>query len=71
VRLHHITTIEAGASTRAAGKRLVVLIARIAEGEIVHRAVARGHHAERADERIGNALRSFHIACDCRRGRFG
>jgi hypothetical protein len=46
-------------------------MALVAEGEIIHRALTPGHRLERAIERIGHTLRSFHIACDHRRRRLG
>ena len=47
--------VEAGAGAGAAADRLVVLVARVAEGEVVHRALRRRHRAERAVERVGDA----------------
>ena len=43
---------------------LVILVAVVAEGEVVHRALGRGHDAERAVERVGDALRGLDIAGD-------
>ncbi len=57
------------AGARAAGDRLVVLVARVAEGEVVHRALAGRHHAERAVERVGDAGRGLDVAGDHRRRR--
>ena len=63
--------VEPQPGTGAAGNRFVVLMAGVAEGEIVHRALAGGHHAERAVERVGDAGRGLDIAGDdrCRRLR--
>ena len=58
--------IRSGAGTAA--NCLVVLIAVVAEREIVHRALRRRLHAKRAEQGIGDALRGFDIAGDhCRR----
>src|SRR6185503_17815670 len=62
VGLHHVGAVEARPGARAAGDRLVVLIAVVAEREIVHGPLRGGEHAERAVERVGDALRSLHVA---------
>ncbi len=41
-----------GPAPRAARDGLVVLVARVAEGEVVHGALAGGQHAQRAVQRV-------------------
>ena len=55
------------ARARAAADGFVILVAVVAEGEVVHRALRGAHHAERAVERVGDALRGLDIARDHRR----
>src|SRR3954467_7985693 len=55
VRLHHVGTVEVRSGARAACNSLVVLVALIAEREIVHGALRGREHAERAIERVGDA----------------
>ncbi len=66
--LHHVGAVEAGAGPRAASDRLVVLVAVVAEREIVHGALRGREHAKGAVERIGDALRGLDVAGDHRRG---
>ena len=54
VGLDHIGAIKARACTAAARDGLVVLVALIAEGEIVHRGLATRHHTQCAIQGIGN-----------------
>ena len=55
---------KSGAGARAAGDRLVVLVAFVAEREVVHRALRRGLQAERAVQRVDDALRRLDVAGD-------
>jgi hypothetical protein len=48
--------------TRTTRDGFVVLVGVVAKGEVVHRALACCHGAQRAVERIGDAGRRFHIA---------
>jgi hypothetical protein len=47
---------------------LVVLAVLVAEGEVVHRALAAGHHAEGGIERVDHVLAGLDVAGD-HRGR--
>ncbi len=67
VGLHHVRAVKARAGARAARYGLVVLEAGVAEREIIHRALGRRHHAERAVQRVGHALRGLDVARDDRR----
>ena len=79
VRLHDAGAIEAArqrarrvehpARPAAARDGLVILVARVAEGEVVHGRLAAGHHAQRAEQRVGDAGRRFHVTRDHRGGR--
>src|SRR5205085_10724437 len=51
VRLDHARAVEVRPRAGTAGDRLVVLVALVAEGEIVHRALRGGERAQRAVER--------------------
>ena len=66
VRLDHARAVEVRPRAGTAGDRLVVLVALVAEGEIVHRALRGGERAQRAVERVGDCLRSLDIARDDR-----
>src|SRR4029078_9959081 len=68
MRLHRGRAIEAVAGRRARADRLVILISRVAEGEIVHRALRRAEHAERAIETIDDGLAGLDIAGGNRSG---
>ena len=48
VGLHRIGAVEARPRAGAAADGLVILALRVAEGEVVHRALGGGEHAERA-----------------------
>ena len=61
---------KAGPRRRARTDRLVILVARIAEIEIVHGALRRRHGAERTEQAIGHFLRGLDIAGDDRGGIF-
>jgi hypothetical protein len=67
--MHRRCAVETRPRAGAAADRFVVLMAVVAEGEVVHRALGGGHHAERAVEGIHHALRRFHVARDHRRRR--
>ena len=69
MRLHHAGAIEPLPGPRAAGNRLVILVARIAKCEVVHGALAGRHHAQGAIQGVGNAARRLHIARHDRRRR--
>ena len=56
-----------GPRTRAAADRLVILVIRIAEGEIVHRALRGREATGRGEERVGHDLARLDIARDDRR----
>src|ERR1700730_12745136 len=64
VGVNGIGTGEAGPGRRAGADRLVVLIPRVAEVQIVHGALRRGHGAERAEQATGHLLRGLDIAGD-------
>ena len=67
--LNHARAVEIRASARATRDGLVILVGRVAEGEVVHRLLARRQHAERTVERIGDAGRGLDIASHHRRRR--
>ncbi len=79
MRLHHGGTVEAAGllalsiehASRAGAARdgLVILMLRVAEGEVVHGALARGLHAQCAEQRVGHAHADLHIARDHGGGR--
>ena len=50
VGLHRARPVMVGTGARSAGDRLVILVARIAEGEIVHRPLARRQPAGRGEQ---------------------
>ncbi len=62
--LHGGGAFEAGARAGAAADRLVILVRVVAEGEVVHRALGRGELAGGGEERVGDELAGFDIACD-------
>src|SRR5918999_2933531 len=62
VRVDATGAVETLARARAAADGFVILVRVIAEGEVVHRALRRTHHAERAVQRVGDALRGLDIA---------
>ena len=66
VRLHRITAVESRPGTGPPRNRFVILVDIVTESDIVHRSGTRRHDAERAVERIGDALRCFDIAGDGR-----
>jgi len=45
VRLHDARAVEVRPGPRAASDRLIILVAVVTEGEVIHRALARRHHA--------------------------
>src|SRR5260221_39666 len=53
VGLHHVGTVESRPRARAAADRLVILVLPIAEGEVVHRALRRGHRQYQYYETVG------------------
>ena len=64
--------VEAGAvgedtGRRARADRLVVLIAVVAEGEVVHRALRRSERSQRPEQAVGDGLRGLDIARHHRR----
>src|SRR5205814_1643146 len=71
VRLDGCSAVEAVTRAGTAGDGLVVLVAIVAEGEVVHGALRGRHDAECAIERIGDALGRLYVAGDRRRGRRG
>ncbi len=67
-----IGTIKSGSCTRATADGLIVLVSRvIAEGEVVHSALARRHDPQRSDQRISYRLRCFYVPGDDGRGILG
>ena len=52
VGVHGVGAVEARAGRRAGADRLVILIGRVAEGEVVHRALRGGQRAERAEQAV-------------------
>jgi len=62
VGLHATRPVEARTRSGAAGNRLVVLVARGAKREVVHRALGSGLQPERAVQRVDDALRGFDVA---------
>ena len=70
VGVHGVGAGKAGTRRRAGADRLVILVARIAEIEIVHGALRRRHRAERTEQAIGHLLRGLDIAGDHRGGKF-
>ena len=69
VRLHRAGPVRRGARARPAGDRLVILMAVVAEREIVHRALRSRQHAQRAVQRIRHHLARLDIAGHHRRGK--
>jgi hypothetical protein len=70
VGVHGVGAGKAGPGRRAGADRLVILIARIAEIEIVHGALRRRHGAERAEQAVGHLLRGLDIAGNNGGGKF-
>ncbi|MNV25644.1 hypothetical protein D3C71_1167470 [compost metagenome] len=64
-------SIEHRTGTAAAGNGFVVLVLRIAKGEVVHGGLAARHHAQGAEQRIGDAGGGLHIARHHRGRRIG
>ena len=62
MRVHGAAAVPVRAGPGAAAERLVVLVAVVAEGEVVHRALARRGRAERAEQRGRHRLRGLHVA---------
>jgi hypothetical protein len=62
MRLHTARAVVARPGAGAAGDRLVILIALVTESEVVHRALRGCLQAERAVERIDDALRGLDVA---------
>ena len=79
VRLHHrgagkaprrfALRIPSHARAGASRNGFVVLVLGIAKSEIVHGGLAARHHAQSAEQRVGDAGGGFHIARDHRRWR--
>src|SRR5450830_120414 len=69
VGLHHAGAVKTFTGAGAARDGFVILIARIAEGEVVHRALAGRHHPQGAIQRVGDTARRFHVARHHRRWR--
>ena len=69
--LHDRRAVKARPRAGAARDRLVVLVGLVAEGEVVHRALAGCHEAQRAVQRVGDAGRGLDVARHhrCRRVR--
>ena len=71
VRVDGAAAVVPGAGASSAADGLVILHLVIAEGEVVHRALRRGHHAERAVQGIGDDLRRLDVAGNDGRRRVG
>jgi hypothetical protein len=71
VGLDRARSVEIGARACAARDRLIILIARIAEGEIVHRALARRERAAGGEQGVGDHLAGLDVAGDDRGGESG
>ena len=69
--LHHVGAVEAVARARAAGHRLVVLVAVVPERHVVHRPGPLGHHPQRRVQRAGDDLGGLHVARGDRGRIFG
>ena len=54
--LHTTGTGKSVACAPSTGDGLVVLTATVPEGEVVHRALGRGHHTERSKQEIAEGL---------------
>ncbi len=67
VGMHRVAAVVVRSRAAAAANGLVILVALIAEGEVVHRPLRRRLHAERAVERIGDRLRGLDVTGDYRR----
>src|SRR5690606_25536326 len=68
--LHGVGAIKIETSTGASGDGFVILIALIAEGEIVHRALCGRHRAESSEESICHGLARLDISSDHGSGIF-
>ncbi len=62
MRVHRGRAVEVGPGAGAAADRLVVLVTGVAEGDVVHRALACRLHAEGAEQRVGDRLAGLDIA---------
>ncbi len=62
IGLDHAGAVEARPRPRAAADGFVILVLGVTEREIVHRALGRRHHAQRAIQGVGDAGRRLHIA---------
>ena len=71
VALYHRGAGEVRARTGAARDRLVILVAIVAEGEIVHCPLRRRLRAQRAEQCVGDDLARLDIPCDDRGGVLG
>ena len=69
VGLHRVGPVMVGPRARAAGDRLIILVGRIAEGEIVHRPLRRRQAAGGGEQGVGHHLAGLDIACHHRRGK--
>ena len=69
--LHGVRPVEIGPGACAACDGFVILVAVIAEGEIVHGALGGGHRAEGAEKCIRHGLARLDIAADHRGGEGG
>src|SRR5262249_29522914 len=56
VRMHRVGAGEARTGRRAGADRLVVLVLRVAEVEVVHAPLRAGHGAERTEQAVGHRL---------------
>ena len=66
VRMHRVGAARAGGRAGAAANRFVILKLVVAPDEVVHRALRGGRGLQRAEQRVHQALRGFHIAGDDR-----
>ncbi len=69
VALHRIAAVKARPGPGAAADRLIVLEPVVAPDEVVHRALRRRHHPQRAVQRVAGGLADLGIARDHRRRR--
>ena len=68
MRLHRARSVMIRSRARAARDRLVILVALVAEREIVHRPLARRKAARRSEQRVGDDLAGLDIPGDDRGG---
>src|SRR3546814_19983470 len=68
VGLDRAGAVEVRPGPSAAGDRFVILVALVAEGEIVHRPLARRQRAAGGDERVGDDLADLSLTRPARRG---